>query len=561
MHRRPRVATRMPHGFSAASWNGTLLRLATALKAASQAAAAGLAAALTPVVARAFSSRPRYAMHGAVLLVGVSVAAAMALQPHSPGLTLADQPAELASGPVDEASTDLATADEPPPPAPVAPAPTARPEPPAPRTHVVEDGETLRMLAAKYGVSVETIMAANGISDPDRITAGDELTILPTNGVLHTLQSGESLKKVAASYEVPLADILNANDVGSNPDVVPVGTKVFVPGATPIVRAPAPPAAVAQADGEQRAATIGGPSEPLVPAPEVVKHTVPSTRTYEVQQGDTLNGIADKFGVDVDTILSSNGINDPDTIKPGTDLSILPVKGVEYQVQAGETLADVAYKYQVDLGLLLDYNNLDNPDMIRVGAKLVVPGGQLRPVPAPAPAPVVSAPAPRAQAGPAAIAQAPAPKPQAAAPKPAAPAVAPKPAPVAPQNVVGRGGATVVANAMKYLGYRYVFGGTSPGGFDCSGFVYYIHQVTGSPVGRGMWQQYNGGPHISLDQLQPGDTLFWANTYEPGLSHDGIYIGNGQFIHAVDESTGVAISNMNTPYWTSRYVGATRLWN
>ena len=113
---------------------------------------------------------------------------------------------------------------------------------------------------------------------------------------------------------------------------------------------------------------------------------------------------------------------------------------------------------------------------------------------------------------------------------------------------------------MKYLHYRYVFGGTSPAGFDCSGFVYYIHNVTGSPVGRSMYGQYNGGPHISRSELQPGDTVFFANTYMPGLSHDGIYIGGGQFIHASDETTGVVISSMNTSYWASHYVGATRLY-
>ena len=91
---------------------------------------------------------------------------------------------------------------------------------------------------------------------------------------------------------------------------------------------------------------------------------------------------------------------------------------------------------------------------------------------------------------------------------------------------------------MKYVGYRYVFGGTSPAGFDCSGFVYYIHNHSGAPVGRGMWQQYNGGAHIPMSSLQPGDTVFFANTYMPGLSHDGIYIGGGQFIHASDERTG-----------------------
>src|SRR5439155_21723676 len=71
----------------------------------------------------------------------------------------------------------------------------------------------------------------------------------------------------------------------------------------------------------------------------------------------------------------------------------------------------------------------------------------------------------------------------------------------------------------------------------------------------------NGGAHIPISALQPGDTVFFANTYMPGLSHDGIYIGGGQFIHASDERTGVTISSINTSYWQSHYVGATRLWD
>src|SRR4029453_9223798 len=132
--------------------------------------------------------------------------------------------------------------------------------------------------------------------------------------------------------------------------------------------------------------------------PIEAEHVAPSTRTYEVQNGDTLHGIADTFGVDVDTILSGTGSDDPDTIKPGSELRILPVKGLEYTVQSGETLADISYKYQIDLGLLLDYNDLNDPDVINVGSKLVVPGGKLR-AEAPAPAPAAAA-APAARTGP-----------------------------------------------------------------------------------------------------------------------------------------------------------------
>jgi cell wall-associated NlpC family hydrolase len=432
---------------------------------------------------------------------------------------------------------------------PQAPASVAEP-PPMPVVHTVEEGESLRMLAARFGISVDTIMAANQLTNPDLLKVGQELVILPTNGVLHTVSEGESLRRIAEHYEVAITEIIAANDFGGNPDVVVVGNKLVIPGASPTAHDPGSAQSVAVAgDGEQLAATVstGGHVSPVV-GETIARRAAPSPRTYEVQEGDTLRDIAETFGVDVATILSSNGIADPDTIKPGTELRILPVKGIEYEVEPGITLADVAWRYQVDLGLLLDYNDLDNPDVIRVGAKLIVPGGKLRPEAASSPS--LAVPVPAITGGGPAVA--PAPKP---APKPAAPA------PVAPQTVVGRGGQSIVENAMKFRGFPYVFGGTSPRGFDCSGFVFYIHQVTGSPVGRGMWQQLNGGARIGESDLLPGDTVFFANTYMPGLSHNGIYVGGGQFIHASDPSTGVVISNMNSSYWASRYVGATRLWS
>ena len=64
---------------------------------------------------------------------------------------------------------------------------------------------------------------------------------------------------------------------------------------------------------------------------------------------------------------------------------------------------------------------------------------------------------------------------------------------------------------------------------------------------------------MARDELRAGDTVFFANTYTPGLSHAGIYIGDGAFVHAVDERTGVAMSRLSDRNWAANYVGATRL--
>src|SRR5262249_18829313 len=120
-------------------------------------------------------------------------------------------------------------------------------------------------------------------------------------------------------------------------------------------------------------------------------------------------------------------------------------------------------------------------------------------------------------------------------------------------------GGSISSIALDYKGYRYVWGGTTPSGFDCSGFVYYVVNKSGSGISRGMWGQYNAGAHPSRGDLQPGDIVFFQNTYMSGLSHNGIYIGGGQFIHASDERVGVTISSLNDAYWSAHWFGATRV--
>jgi cell wall-associated NlpC family hydrolase len=120
-------------------------------------------------------------------------------------------------------------------------------------------------------------------------------------------------------------------------------------------------------------------------------------------------------------------------------------------------------------------------------------------------------------------------------------------------------GDTAVSIAMQYLGYRYVYGGSSPRGFDCSGLVYYVyHTRMGMAVGRDTDAQLGSGTRVTRANLQPGDILIFANTYKAGPSHAGIYIGGGRFIHAENESTGVVISSLSTSYWANHYYSAVR---
>ena len=119
----------------------------------------------------------------------------------------------------------------------------------------------------------------------------------------------------------------------------------------------------------------------------------------------------------------------------------------------------------------------------------------------------------------------------------------------------GKPASSAVSLARQYLGVPYVWGGAGPGGFDCSGFVYYIFGRCGIDLPRAADGQFYGG--IPVDRPEPGDLVFFS-TYEPGPSHVGIYLGGGDFIHASSGAGCVTITPMSDPFYRARYLGARR---
>lgn len=120
-------------------------------------------------------------------------------------------------------------------------------------------------------------------------------------------------------------------------------------------------------------------------------------------------------------------------------------------------------------------------------------------------------------------------------------------------------GQAIVNKAKQYLGTPYVWGGASPNGFDCSGFVYYVLKTLGYPSYRMLVDQYNQGTYVSKANLQPGDIVFFHGTYGSGISHAGIYVGNGQFIHAPNSRSVVSYSDLSSGYWANHFYGARRM--
>lgn len=117
---------------------------------------------------------------------------------------------------------------------------------------------------------------------------------------------------------------------------------------------------------------------------------------------------------------------------------------------------------------------------------------------------------------------------------------------------------SLIDSARTYMGVKYVYGGTTASGFDCSGYTQKVFRDAGISIPRTTGAQYSTGTPVSKADLQTGDLVFF-NTSGKGVSHVGIYIGSNNFIHA-STSQGVSIASINDPaYWGSRYIGARRV--
>ena len=118
--------------------------------------------------------------------------------------------------------------------------------------------------------------------------------------------------------------------------------------------------------------------------------------------------------------------------------------------------------------------------------------------------------------------------------------------------------AGLVATALEFRGVPYVYGGSDPSGFDCSGFVQYVFGQHGTALPREVRDQYRAGRRVDLNNVRPGDLVFFQTTGR-GTSHVGVVIGDGQFVHAPSSRGVVRVERYDGSYWWSRVVGARRV--
>ena len=354
-----------------------------------------------------------------------------------------------------------------------------------------------------------------------KIVSAATLTILSTafaGGVSansYIVQKGDTLSHIALKYQTSISELKRLNSLTS--DLIFINQSLVV----------------SQTNTNDGSTTQAQKSVPA-PAP---------SKTYTVVSGDTLSQIAVQNGISLSDLMSWNGLTSH-LIYPGNVLKVstpgttagqgqaptvsvqtaspsTPTYSINYTITPGDTLSKIARQFGTTVTDLKLVNNLTS-DLIYVGRTLKVTSTQ-------ATSNVVAQPTVKTVA----------------------------PINVTPVNNPTSSSDAIVNAAKAVLGAPYVWGGTTPAGFDCSGFVFYVYNQAGKPLTRlSADGYYNRSYYVSTPE--PGDLLFFENTYKAGISHVGIYLGGNQFIQA--DSDGVKITDINTPYYKQHFDGFKRFY-
>lgn len=392
----------------------------------------------------------------------------------------------------------------------------------------VSAGQTLNKIAAQTGSSVNDIAKANNIKNVNLIFVGQRLTIpsgsnssnstASSTASTYTIKSGDTLWHIAATHGLKLGELINLNNLNIN--------DIIYPGQVLKLASKANSQPTSSANNQQ--ATVASSSN-TQKTTSVTSAT--STGSYTVKKGDTLNNISKATGVSVATLAGSNNIKNINTIYPGQILVLSSSK-------ASASTATPAQPAQT------------------VTPSSAAPAQSSQPV-ASAPAPVQQTPAAvPAQSQSSATDTKPATSTASTAPAQSTTTVAPTQNVATPTTPAAQPATSSnwESLAKSLIGTPYVWGGKTPAGFDCSGFVAYVLNNSGRTSNFPSYTvaEESAVTQIPVSQAQPGDLLFWGghgSTY-----HVAIYLGNNQFIDAPQPGDTVGIHQMY-PSWMPSFAG------
>ncbi|WP_066372186.1 C40 family peptidase [Neobacillus fumarioli] len=426
-------------------------------------------------------------------------------------------------------------------------------------TYKVQKGDNLSKIASKFNTSVDEIKTLNGLTS-DRIYENQTLkisdstvTVEQSQQTSYTVVKGDVLIKIANRYHITVGELQEWNNLTSTIIYPGQVLKVSAPGKTVSVTTPKP-----------------AKDQKTTPAPA-------ADGIYTVKSGDCLSIIARNFRMTVSQLKSLNGLasdliyvgqqlkvtGSPSSNKPQTPsvpadkpkTPTPPTASVSYYtVKAGDCLSKIARQYQTTVQNLKSLNDLTS-DMIYVGQTLKVSGqaaGSSSGSSSGSKGNSTSSASGNGSKGNTASSSngngSNGNSATSSSGNGANGSTATTSSPKSDAEIA----ANMVSIAKSLIGVPYVWGGSTPQGFDCSGFIYYVANKAGKQIGRYSADGYYNRSYY-VDNPIPGDLVFFKNTYKQGISHLGIYIGNNQFIHDADEKHGVMIFSLSNSYYSTHF--------
>lgn len=383
-------------------------------------------------------------------------------------------------------------------------------------THKVAKNDTVWDLSQKYGVSIQAIEALNNIDQNSHlIITGQTLKVPAKDAQVSennntaqatdkkadtentsdvTVKAGDTLWTLAQQYNTSVEKLRELNGLAADAYLIHPGNVLKINGTVQATQQPA--------QTEQPVQQQAQPEQPVVQQeatqeqaqePQLVvsaNHT-----THTVQAGESLYSIAQAYGVTVDSLRAANNLGA--TLLVGQTLTI--------NDPAKDPAQEAAAQAQQEAAAQQAATQVQQPVQNQAPAQTQAPAQQTQQV--------------QQQAQPAQVQQ-----PQ--------------------QQVVSTSadGAAIAAYAQSFIGTPYVWGGSTPSGFDCSGLTQYVYAHFGKQIGRNTIAQESAGAHIPVSQAQVGDLLFWGT---PGSTyHVAIYLGGNSFVAAPEPGQSVKIGNM-----------------
>jgi len=380
-------------------------------------------------------------------------------------------------------------------------------------TYTVRSGDSVWTIARKHRVSYLAVLRENGLGTKQILRPGQQLVIpgvadpaasssrspAASAEQVHVVQEGDSLWLIASEHDVTVRALAKANKLRTN-GVLRVGSRLKIPGT-------AEPAA------EEAESPAAEAAETEATEAEVEEAEAPEPVTHFVRDGESLWTIARTYGTSVRALAAANGLRPENVLRVGRTLTIPGEGSAEsadeeprtsfYVIEKGDSLWRIARRHGTTVRALAAANGLNPDRVLRVGTVLQVPGGS--------------------------------------------------------GGAGGMGSQNRFAQAaLEYRGVRYRWGGMSTRGMDCSGLVALVLRDYGIKAPHNAKALYKLGKSVSRENLQPGDLVFFHTT-RPGISHVGIAIGNGKFVHASSSKGRVRVDRLDTGYYSQRLVGAKRV--